>query len=248
MGKRITALITGRGNNELPNKNILDILGKPILAYPAMAAKNSPLISGWYCSSDDEKILDIAESEGYKRIVRPKEFALPTSQHVDCIMHALDELNSKGELPDIIVVILANNVTVKSEWITDCIKIMYDNMNITAVVPVYSDNDHHPLRAKGINEDGSLCTYIKNMNDNISTNRQSLPPCYFLAHNFWVLNVENMLSNKDGQQPWTFMGDIIYPYVIEESIDIHTERDLLRAKIWIEDNYTDWQDKSISHK
>ena len=32
---RVTALLTGRGNNTLKDKNILDCLGHPVLYYPA---------------------------------------------------------------------------------------------------------------------------------------------------------------------------------------------------------------------
>ena len=34
---KTTALLTGRGNNTLKDKNVLDILGKPVLYYPAHA-------------------------------------------------------------------------------------------------------------------------------------------------------------------------------------------------------------------
>ena len=156
---KTTALLTGRGNNTLKDKNVLDILGKPVLYYPAHAGAKSRYIQDKYCSSDDEKILRAASDEGYESIVRPKELALPTSQHVDCIMHALDIMKQKGKLPEILVVILANNVTIKSQWIDDCIKMMEDNPAVTAVVPTYIDNDHHPLRAKRLMEDGTLSMY-----------------------------------------------------------------------------------------
>jgi len=231
------ALLTGRGNNTLPDKNVLDILGNPVLHYPALAGKNASGISKWYCSSDDEKILSAAELEGYKRIVRPAKYALPTSQHIDCIIHALDEMEGNGVFPDILVVLLANNVTVKSKWITDCINHMKEKPHLTSVVPVYQDNDHHPLRAKGICSNGLLSPYINDVEGLVSTNRQDLPTCYFLAHNFWVLSVPFLRSGNEGQKPWSFMGDVIFPYLIEESIDIHEEQDLQTAKIWIEANY-----------
>lgn len=41
---RVTALLTGRGNNTLKDKNILDCLGHPVLYYPAQAAKNQILL------------------------------------------------------------------------------------------------------------------------------------------------------------------------------------------------------------
>lgn len=58
---RVTALLTGRGNNTLKDKNILDVLGKPVLYYPANAGIKSEAVDSFYCSSDDEKILNEAE-------------------------------------------------------------------------------------------------------------------------------------------------------------------------------------------
>ncbi len=236
---KTVALLTGRGNNTLKDKNVLDILGHPVLYYPAHAARKAQTINAYFCSSDDTKILSAAESEGYTKIVRPDYLALPTSQHVDVIKHAVEFISKSEDIGDVLVVLLANNVTVKSEWIDSCVKMMQDDMSLTAVVPVYEDNDHHPLRGKRV-ENGRLHMYEKGVLGNISTNRQDLPKCYFLSHNFWVLNTKKMIeSNYEGQQPWGFMGDNIGFYEIEESIDIHKEIDLYIAKEWIKENYID---------
>lgn len=234
--RTIAALLTGRGNNTLKDKNILDCLGHPILHYPAFAARNSRLVTNWYCSSDDEKILAVAEAEGYKRIVRPARLASPTAQHVDCILHGVEEMSKDGLRPDIIVVLLANNVTVKPEWIDDCIQMMLDDASLSAVVPVYEDNDHHPLRAKLIDSKGLLVMYGNDAHGKVSTNRQDLPSCYFLAHNFWVLRSSALADRENGQPPWSFMGNRIKPYVIEHSIDIHEPIDLIVAADWVKSN------------
>lgn len=237
---RVYALLTGRGNNTLKDKNILEILGHPVLYYPAKAACNSRWISQKFCSSDDAKILDEAQKIGHTPIKRPAEYAQPNSQHVDCILHALDVIQKSTKTPDILVVTLANNVAVKSSWIDDCIQKMVDDPTLTAVVPVYIDNDHHPLRAKTVGEDGLLHMYEKDVDPHISTNRQDLPACYFLAHNFWVLNVRSLLEKGNcGQPPWRFMGDRIAYYLVDDSVDIHHEIDLYLAKEWIKANYED---------
>ncbi len=236
---KVVGLLTGRGNNTLKDKNVLDVLGHPVLYYPANAGKKASLIDEYYCSSDDEKILTAAEKIGYERIVRPLELAMPNSQHIDCIMHALKVMEERGCKPDILVVLLANNVTVKSEWIDKCVKIMQDDMSISSVVPVYEDNDHHPLRAKTVDENGNLQMYEKGVTGKVSTNRQDLPKCLFLSHNFWVLNVRDLLSDEVGQPPWDFMGNKIVPFEIDKSIDIHEEIDLYIAKEWVKENYND---------
>ncbi len=230
---KITALLTGRGNNTLPDKNVREILGHPVLHYPAIAGREASYVTDWYCSSDDEKILAAAEQEGYQRILRPEELARPDSQHIDCILHALNVMEQKGQLPDILVVLLANNITVHSSWVDDCIRMLIENPHASAVVPVYQDNDHHPLRAKSLAADGYLKMYEKDAADAVSTNRQDLPSCMFLAHNFWVLRT-SVVRSPGGQPPWTFMGDFILPYKIDRSIDIHDELDLHIAKAWLE--------------
>lgn len=236
---KVTALLTGRGNNSLKDKNVLEILGHPVLYYPAHAARMAKSFDSYYCSSEDEKILKAAQEEGYRRIVRPEELAAPTAQHIDAIMHAIGEIRKNEELADILVVLLANNVTVKSEWIDACVSIMKKDMSISAVVPVYEDNDHHPLRCKRV-ENGRLQMYERGVSGNISTNRQDLPSCYFLSHNFWVLNTKLLLEGRgEGQPPWSFMGNNIAYFEIDESIDIHKWIDLFIAREWIKENYAD---------
>lgn len=235
---KVNVLLTGRGNNTLKDKNVLDVLGNPVMYYPANACKKAKSVNSLYCSSDDDKILDVAASLGYIKIKRPAELALPTSQHIDAIMHGLEFMDGCGDIPDILVVALANNVTIKSKWVDDCVNIMKNDMSLTSVIPVYQDNDHHPLRAKKIDSAGLIQMYVDVKGD-ISTNRQDLEPCYFVSHNIWILNVSYLLSGKKGQAPWSFMGDRIKPYLIDESLDIHHKIDLTVARDWIERNYTD---------
>lgn len=235
---KVNVLLTGRGNNTLKDKNILDVLGNPVMYYPANACKKAKLTQNLYCSSDDDSILKIAEELGYAPIKRPEELALPTAQHIDCIIHGLKIMQEKNDIPDILVVALANNVTIKSKWVDDCIRMMQNDMSISCVIPVYQDNDHHPLRAKRIDENGNIQMY-EHVEGDISTNRQDLDPCYFVSHNIWVLNVKCVLSGEKGQAPWTFMGNTIKPYLIDDSLDIHVKTDLYLAKEWIINHYDD---------
>lgn len=231
---KIAALLTGRGNNTLKDKNVLPVLGKPLLYYPAMAARSCELITDFYVSSDDEKILNAAAECGYKKILRPAELALPTAQHVDAIVHALKVMKEDGVEPDILVVLLANSGIVKKEWIQESIENLITNPELSASVPVLLEQDHHPYRCKCLREDGCLGTWFDFKGRDISTNRQDLPMNFVLCHNFWTLNLKNSLySDVVGQQPWTFMGNNIKPIVVKESFDVHDEDDLKRTEKWI---------------
>ena len=231
---KIAALLTGRGNNTMKDKNVRLVLGRPLLYYPAMAARRCELITDFYVSSDDGKILDAAANCGYKKIVRPAELALPTAQHVDAITHALDIMKKEGCEPDILVVLLANSGIIKTEWIAESINNLINEPFLSASCPVLLEMDHHPYRSKRLREDGCLDTWFDFNGKNISTNRQDLPMNFVLCHNFWTLNLKNSLyPGQRGQQPWTFMGNNVKPIVIKESFDVHDEDDLKRTEDWI---------------
>lgn len=231
---KIVALLTGRGNNTLKDKNVLPVLGKPLLYYPAMAARTCSLITDFYVSSDDEKILSAAADCGYKKIIRPIELAAPTSQHVDAIKHALGIMKQDGVDPDILVVLLANSGIVKTEWIEESITNLLKDEMLSASVPVLLEMDNHPYRSKRLREDGCLDTWFDFKGKNISTNRQDLPMNFVLCHNFWTLNLKRSLySSAEGQQPWTFMGNNIKPIIVKESFDVHDEDDIIRTEKWL---------------
>lgn len=232
---KIVALLTGRGNNTLKDKNIIPIFGKPLLYYPAFAAKQVGLITDFFVSSDDTKILEAANELGYTKIIRPEEYAKPNSQHVDVIDHALEEMNKLGVKPNILVVLLANTVMVKKEWLKDCIQGILDNPTITTMAPVYRELDHHPYRAKQLSSDGMLVPFFEFSEMKVSTNRQDLTPCFFLCHNFWVLNLK-AIDRELGLAPWTFMGNMVKPYEVQEAFDVHTMEDIRVCENWLIQN------------
>lgn len=232
----IVSLLTGRGNNTLRDKNILPVAGKPLLYYPATAAKKSQYIKHFFVSSDDDKILDIAANIGYEKIKRPVELARPDSPHVDCIVHALQIMEEKNIRPTILLVLLANCATTKTKWINESIEMIINNPEISAVVPVIQDQDHHPYRAKRLDDQGFLQPHFDFNKENISTNRQDLKPNFFLCHNFWVLHVIKSINDSEGQAPWKFMGHKIKPYPVTETFDVHDRNDLVRTEQWLVDN------------
>ena len=234
---KIAALLTGKGTSTLANKNILPVGGRPLAFYPARAAAGSHQITRYYASSDSEALLNIAAELGYRRIRRPDALCRPESLHVDAILHALEIMRTAdGYEPDVLVVLLANTVSVLTSWIDEGIRMICDDPTISAVVPVYREADHHPFRAKRVNADGLLEPFVDFWDGPVSTNRQDLEPCFFLCHNFWVLNLPRSVYAPDGQPPWDFMGDRIKPMEVGESVDVHDAEDIARCELWLAAN------------
>lgn len=94
--KKIIAIIPARGGSRgIPKKNIVNFLGKPLLAWSIEDAKNSKLIDNIYVSTDDKTIAEISENYGAKVIWRPKEISGDFSPAEDALKHALKEIYKK---------------------------------------------------------------------------------------------------------------------------------------------------------
>lgn len=233
------ALLTGRGgNSSLPDKNVLKVLNRPMMAYPALMAKEAKTIDDTYISTDGEKLISIANEMNIKVIRRPKELAQPDSLHKDAILHALKWLEERSIYPEIIVVLLCNVGTHTPGTIDKCVNILKNNPEIDSAVTIDERNEYHPLRAKKIGQDGFLKPFIEtDPSIEISTNRQDLEPCYFLDHSMWAIRVKNCLAKgKKGQPPWDFLGNKIIGVHCEGAIDIHTLADVAYTEEWLKQN------------
>lgn len=73
--KKIAIIPARSGSKELPNKNILMLLDKPLMAYTIEAAINSKLFERVIVSTDSLEYKEIAEKYGAEVIIRDKELA-----------------------------------------------------------------------------------------------------------------------------------------------------------------------------
>jgi CMP-N,N'-diacetyllegionaminic acid synthase len=231
---KVTALITARGINSLKNKHLIKINGEQIIRYPLKKINQINQIENKIISSDDDKILEIGKTEGFITIKRPDNISKPDSLHIDAINHSLNHLkNDLGIETDILIVIMGNSVTIRKKWLEDSINIIKNNQQVTAVVPVFKNNDHHPFRAKFIDESGFLKSYFDHSEKEVSSNRQDLPPNYFICHNFWTIRLTNSKITANGDAPWKFMGKNVHPILVDKCFDIHDIEDIKEAEKWL---------------
>ena len=239
---RIVALMIGRGGSTLKDKNILPVLGKPLLQHTGLAALGSKYIGRFYVSSDCDKILNAAADIGYQKIKRPEYLSLPTSQSVDVVNHAIEYIEN-DEPADILIVQHANVGTITTKMFDDCIELLLNDSTLSAVVPMHEKNEYHPYRAKTPSSDGCVYPFFDFSKTKVSGNRQDLPPALFFDHSIWVLSVERGVKSSDGQPPWTCMGPKIKPYITEGCFDVHDEADLLKTEEWIKKQVLNQNDK-----
>lgn len=94
---RTLCLIPARsGSKRVPNKNILDVNGHPLLAYTIAAAVESGIFDAVVVSTDSEKYANIARHYGAEvPFLRPAEFAEDTSPDIEWVALTLEWLRSQ---------------------------------------------------------------------------------------------------------------------------------------------------------
>ena len=97
----ICALLIGReGSTGFPGKNLLNVLGRPLCAYPMMAALESAAVERLYVSTDSENIRKVALRYNAKLIDRPPELASKEALGEDAYKHGYDSITADLESED----------------------------------------------------------------------------------------------------------------------------------------------------
>lgn len=96
--KRHLAVIPARGGSKrLPRKNILNFLGKPIIAYTIEAARNANIFDRIIVSTEDAEIAKVAKQYGSDIDMRPAELASDVASVKEVCIELLDRLEKGND-------------------------------------------------------------------------------------------------------------------------------------------------------
>ena len=92
----VAALLLGRkGSTGMPGKNTRLVLGRPMVAYPLMAARESEHVDRIYVSTDDPEIAAIGREHGAEVIDRPPELCTPEALGEDAYKHGHEVIRER---------------------------------------------------------------------------------------------------------------------------------------------------------
>jgi len=223
------AFIPARGGSKrLPNKNILPLAGKPLVAWTIEAAKGSKYIDDIILSTDDDKILHIGKDYGIKIVKRPDFLSTDGAKTEDVILY---HLQSFQKIPEFIVLLQPTSPLRKSRHIDEAIDLL-KNKKADAVISV-SEVDHPVEWCNIIPEDKNLKNFI---NKEIFGKRsQDMTKRYRLNGAIYIIKTMKLIEKKT-----FFIDDNIYAYIMDKlsSVDIDDEFDFKFAESLISDNYS----------
>lgn len=221
-GKTFLAIIPARGGSKrLPRKNVLDLAGKPLIAWTIGAALKSRYIDEVLVTSDDNEILEVSQKLGANIIERPSELASDTATTFDAIQHAIE--NTKKTY-NYVILLQATSPLRHSEHINEAIELL-EKENANAIISV-CEMEHSPLWSNTLPEDGKMTNFLR---EDIQNKRsQDLEVYYQLNGAIYICRTNNLLKEST-----FFIKDRIYAYKMnrEDSIDIDIKIDFQIASL-----------------
>jgi N-acylneuraminate cytidylyltransferase/CMP-N,N'-diacetyllegionaminic acid synthase len=238
----VVAVIPARGGSKgLPGKNIVPLMGKPLICYTIEAAKNSKYVTRIIVSTDDEKIAKIAKENGAEvPFLRPADLAKDETPSLPVVQHAVKYIeDAEGCIMDVIVLLQPTSPLRNETYIDDAVeKILGTGADSVITVCRVKQHPYWNFIAKG----DSLCPFIRN--DVNPTRRQDLPETYAPNGAVYVVR-RDVLFNQN-----SILGKDIRAVVmpVEESIDIDGYFDLFIAEMtlkywkeWLHEKSKDWK-------
>lgn len=107
----VACVIPARGGSKgIPNKNIAEVGGLPLVAWSIKQALSARLLKdSVYVSSDSDIILDVSKRFGAKEIKRPDEISGDLASSESALLHAVDEIEKEQGKLDYVVFLQATS-------------------------------------------------------------------------------------------------------------------------------------------
>ena len=137
-------------STRLPGKNLKDLCGKPMMAYPILAAKAARGVGRVVVTTESEKIKEIALRYGADvPFLRPVELTLDAVTSQQVLVHALDELKRvDGYEPDYVLLLYPTSPLLSSERIEQTIALAVEK-DADSVVSGHYDKGHYWIEDDG---------------------------------------------------------------------------------------------------
>lgn len=224
-GKKVLALIPARGGSKgIKDKNIIDVEGKPLIAYTIDTALSSQYVDSVVVTTDSEKIKSVSEKWGARvPFLRPAEYAADHSTTLDAVLHALKELKAGGEKFDILVLLQPTSPLRTTEDLDGALeKFMEKGYSALAGISPVTDS---PVLIRRLTDEGRM---EKLLQISSTVRRQDMPAYYRINGSIYINMIEEIDEN-------TSFNDNPVPYVMDEkhAVDVDDLKDLEVVKYYL---------------
>ena len=219
MKNNFFAIIPARaGSKGIPNKNMKDLNGIPLIQYTINAVLASQ-IEEFIISTDSKEIINYCIERGYNYIVRPEEFSQDDSKAIDVINHVIESKKINHEY----IVYLQPTSPLRTEYhINESIGLIESTPEADSLVSIVNVPHNFVPESLMKIKDG----FLYEISDTKIYNRQKKPDYY--ARNGAAIYI----TKRKNLKHFILGGNILgYNMGKIESLDIDDDSDLNLAKI-----------------
>lgn len=227
-GKRVLGIILARGGSKgLPGKNIMELKGRPLIAWTIKAAQDSRVVDRLILSTDDDEIAEAGRIWGAETpFMRPPKLASDEASSIHAIHHAMNFVAAENQSYDYIILLQATSPLRSGEDIAGCLRLCHDQQAPTAVSVTKSSKSPHWMYYR--QKDGTLKTLIEESPQGVR--RQDLPDTFSLNGAVYCAQWDVIMQSEGFMFPQTQA----YPMPEERSVDIDTELDFAFCEVLAE--------------
>ena len=216
------AIVPARGGSkDIPRKNIVDLGGKPLIAWSIETALAAGCVDEVLVSTDDEEIVEIAQRHGASApFLRPVELSRDDSSDWEVFLHAVEWLHGRdGHHPKIVVWVRPTAPFRSGDDIEGCVAEL--NASGASAVRTLIEAKNHPYWVMSLNQ-GRVRPFLDGIDLSRYHRRQDLPSAFSLAGSVEVIRTRDAVAN--GELYGGEVRGIVVPR--HRSVDIDTPFDL----------------------
>lgn len=235
----VIALLIGReGSKGFPGKNVVPVLGRPMMSYPLLAARHSQAVDVVYVSTDSPAIRKIAEEYGAIGIDRPPHLCTETALGEDAFLHGYRHVKSllKKEI-ELVVLLFCNGATILAETIDRGIDVLRGDDSLDSAVTVSRYNMWSPLRARKVGAEGLLQPFVPfevfGAPGSLNCDRDSQGDVWFADMSASVVRPRCLERMGEGMLPQRWMGQRIYPLKQWGGLDVDYDWQVPQVEFWL---------------
>ncbi len=220
---KIIAIIPARsGSKGLPNKNIMELCGKPLIAYSVEAALRAEVFEEIMVSTDSEEYADVAKEYGAEvPFLRSKKNSSDNASSWDTVYEVISHYHEINREFDAFVLLQPTSPLRDERDIRGAIE-EYNEKKANTIVSV-CEAEYTPTYMNILPESLSMESFFE---DHKWARRQDLPKYYRLNGAIYMSDVKSFMSYRD-----VYKGRC-YAYIMNttNSIDIDSYLDFLYAE------------------
>ena len=233
--KKIIAVIPARGGSvRVPNKNIRDFLGKPMIQYTIETLISSQIFDHIFVSTDSLEIANVARLSGAEvPFLRDESLSGPNTPTIDVIIDALVKIQADDAE---VCCVYATNPFLYKELLFLGLDVLRKEETSCYVTPVVKYS--FPIQRSLVLKNNYLTI---NQPEFLYSRSQDLEDAYHESAQFWWANSSTWLSRLDMQSR---IKGIIIPEWSQQDIDTPEDWELAEMKYKLLKNSKEWPIKA----